>query len=309
MAGPLLLLEPRARRVRLARLVLCVIAAVLPASGQPAPARPIVAGGVFTYEVKRGDSLSLIGAQYGVDAAALARQNARALHDVLRPGEQLRIDNRHLAPAGAGATIIINIPQRHLFLFGRDGALRAHYPVGLGRPDWQTPVGAFEVTELERDPTWDVPKSIQEEMRREGKPVIRRIPPCPENPLGRYWLRLSIGGIGIHGTNAPASVYTFQTHGCVRLHPNDVEELFGMVSQGERGQLVYEPALLAQLPDGRVFAEVHRDVYRRSPPAVVILRELAQGSGLIDEVDWSRVVAVADLADGIATDVTRESSR
>jgi L,D-transpeptidase ErfK/SrfK len=286
-----------------------VIAGVLPAWGQPAPARPILVGGVFTYDVKRGDSLSLIGARYGVGPAALARQNDRALRDVLQPGEQLRIDNRHLVPAGAGAAIVINIPQRHLFLFGRDGALRAHYPVGLGRPDWQTPVGAFEITQLERDPTWDVPKSIQEEMRREGKPVIRRVPPCPENPLGRYWLRLSIGGIGIHGTNAPASVYTFQTHGCVRLHPDDVEDLFGMVSEGERGRLVYEPALLAQVPDGRVLAEVHRDVYDRSRPALVLLRELARGSGLLDAVDWNRLATVADLADGVATDVTRESSR
>jgi L,D-transpeptidase ErfK/SrfK len=268
-----------------------------------------VAGGVFTYEVKRGDSLSLIGGRYGVGPAALARQNARALGDVLRPGEQLRIDNRHLVPPGADRTMVINIPQRHLFLFGRDGALRAHYPVGLGRPDWQTPVGPFEVTELERDPAWDVPKSIQEEMRREGKAVIQRMPPCPENPLGRYWLRLSIGGIGIHGTNAPASVYTFQTHGCVRLHPDDVEALFGMVSEGERGQLVYEPALLAQLPDGRVFAEVHPDVYHRAHPSAVALRESARRLDLIDAVDWNRLGTVADLADGVATDVTRESSR
>ena len=295
--------------MRFVRIVLCVIAGVLPVGEQPAPARPILAGGVFTYEVKPGDSLSLIGARYGVGPIALARQNARALRDVLRPGEQLLIDNRHLAPTGAGAAIIINIPQRHLFLFGRDGALRAHYPVGLGRPDWQTPVGAFEVTELERDPTWDVPKSIQDEMRREGKAVIQRMPPCPGNPLGRYWLRLSIGGIGIHGTNAPASVYTFQTHGCVRLHPADVEELFGMVSEGERGRLVYEPALLAQLPDGRVFAEVHRDIYGCSRPGLVLLRQLAQDLGLFEAVDWNRLGAVADLADGVATDVTRESSR
>lgn len=296
--------------MRAVRIIACVIAGIVPAWDQPAPpARAILIGGVFTYEVKPGDSLSLIGARYGVGPIALARQNARALRDVLRPGEQLRIDNRHLGPARAGATIVINIPQRHLFLFDRDGTLRAHYPVGLGRPDWQTPVGAFEVTELERNPTWDVPKSIQEEMRRDGKPVIQRMPPCPENPLGRYWLRLSIGGIGIHGTNAPASVYTFQTHGCVRLHPDDVEDLFGLVSEGERGELVYEPALLGQLPDGRVFAEVHRDVYRRSRSAAVVLREQAEASGLVDAVDWSRGGAVADLADGIATEVTRESSR
>ena len=81
---------------------------------------------------------------------------------------------------------------------------------------------------MQRHKEWIVPESIQEEMRREGKDVLTRVPPGPDNPLGRHWIGLSIGGIGIHGTIAPSSVYHFRSHGCIRLHPDDVEEKAGI---------------------------------------------------------------------------------
>ena len=270
----------------------------------PAPRPATLVGDEFTHTVQRGESLTLIGARYGIGAEALARRNGRPLNALLHPGEVLRVDSRHLVPAPRGETILINIPQRLLFVFGPDGAARAHYPAGLGRRDWRTPSGEFQITEIEKDPTWNVPRSIQEEMRREGKPVIESMPPCPGNPLGRYWLRLSLGSLGIHGTNAPASVYTFQTHGCIRLHPDDVEQLVTLVETGARGRLAYEPVLLAKLPDGRVFAEVHRDVYGIAPAPLPALRTLAGEQGLEDAIDWDLAARVAAEAEGLATNVT-----
>jgi L,D-transpeptidase ErfK/SrfK len=142
-------------------------------------------------------------------------------------------------------------------------------------------------------------------MRREGKTVIKSMPPCPENPLGRHWLRLSLGSLGIHGTNAPASVYTFQTHGCIRLHPDDAAELVTLVAPGEHGRLAYEPVLLIQVPDGRIFVEVHRDVYRRAPAAATALDRLALETGLREAIDWDAAARAVALAEGIAADVTR----
>ena len=283
-----------------------VAIAVLLGVGSSDPRQPAaLAGGEFTYTVKHGDSLTLIGARFGIGPATLARRNSRTLNVVLQPGEELRVDNRHIVPKRQDKTILINIPQRLLFLFTTDGALRAHYPVGLGRPAWPTPTGEFRITEIEKDPTWDVPQSIQEEMRREGKTVIKSMPPCPENPLGRHWLRLSLGSLGIHGTNAPASVYTFQTHGCIRLHPDDAAELVTLVAPGEHGRLAYEPVLLIQVPDGRIFVEVHRDVYRRAPAAATALDRLALETGLREAIDWDAAARAVALAEGIAADVTR----
>jgi L,D-transpeptidase ErfK/SrfK len=285
-------------------VVVAVTWALQAVTATPASGPAALVGEEFTHTVKRGESLTLIGARFGIAAAALARHNSRSLTAVLHPGDILRVDNRHLVPTHGGEDLLINIPQRLLFVMDAGGAVRAHYPAGLGRRDWPTPVGEFRITEVEKNPTWDVPRSIQEEMKREGKPVIQSMPPCPENPLGRYWLRLSLGSLGIHGTNAPASVYTFQTHGCIRLHPDDVERLVTLVETGARGRLIYEPVLVGRVADGRVFAEVHPDVYGRSPGPMPTLRQLAGALALGDTIDWDRAARVAAGAEGIATDVT-----
>ena len=169
----------------------------------------------------------------------------------------------HLVPRVLDDGVILNVPQR-LIAVMEDGFAVATYPVGLGRPDWPTFVGPFTIAAKEVDPTWDVPPSIQEEQRRAGKPVQTRVPPGPGNPLGKYWLGLSVPGYGIHGTNAPQSIARFQSHGCIRLRAEDIADLFTRVEIGTPGISVYEPVVLA-LIDGALWLEAHPDVYRRGP--------------------------------------------
>ena len=75
-----------------------------------------VVGSAALHTVEAGDSLSAIGARYGVDWPVLARENGLNAPDGLAVGQVLRIDNRHIVPAAPLPTgIIINIPQRMLF--------------------------------------------------------------------------------------------------------------------------------------------------------------------------------------------------
>jgi len=276
---------------------------------QAAGAVPDVAGVSATlvgdeteYTVRAGDSLALIGARFGVAPRLVAAANGLRASDVLKPDTVLRIDHRHIVPAGAPDGILINIPQRFLFHVV-DGQVRAAYPVALGRPDWRTPTGAFTVANKQQDKPWIVPKSIQEEMRREGKPVLTRVEPGPENPLGRHWIGLSLDSLGIHGTIAPTSIYGLRSHGCIRLHPDDVAELFDRVEVGTPGALIYQPALLAALPDGRVFVEVNPDAYRRGPEPLAHLKSLADRAGLSDRIDWGKVAAAVRDREGVAREV------
>jgi L,D-transpeptidase ErfK/SrfK len=281
-----------------------------------APSAPVarvateIVGGSFVHEVQAGETLTSLGARYGVDAAVLARRNGRAPGAALAVGrgERVTIDNRHIVwpvePA-AGATLVINVPQRMLFRLV-DGRVDAAFPVAVGKATWQTPRGPFTVIEKEVDPTWDVPPSIQAEMRREGKPVITSIPPCPANPLGRHWLRLSHPGVGLHGTNVPTSIYRFTTHGCIRLHPDDVANLFDRVQVGDAGAIVYDPVLLARTADGRLYAEVQPDPYRHGPDPLRHLQTLADHAGIASEIDWNRVRDIVRRREGLAVDITRD---
>lgn len=266
------------------------------------PAAFSVTGGVFEYTVQSGDYLIKIGARFGVAAEVLARENVLEYSAKLMPGQKLTIDNRHIVPELRENGLLINLPQRMLYYF-RDWELVAAYPVGLGKPSWPTPAGEFSVIDKEVNKAWRVPKSIQEEMRREGQMVKTEVPPGPDNPLGKHWLGLSLTSIGIHGTIAPASIYHFQSHGCIRLHPDDIEALFAQIERGATGGIIYVPLLLTE-SEGRIFIEAHRDIYNESDVSLRTLEQLAHDAILSDRIDWSRATDVLEQRDGVARDVT-----
>lgn len=285
-------------------LILALAATALcGAARQAAPACSVLVGDRWIHVVSKGESWTTIGARVGVDADVLARRNGRRASEPLAPGDVLGIDNRHIVPGDYDTDgLVINLPQRILFHYFQ-GAVRAHYPVAVGQPGWPTPLGHFSIAALEIDPTWDVPLSIQEEMQHAGRPVVKRVPPGPANPLGQYWIGLSLGSVGIHGTTAPSSVYHYATHGCIRLHPEDVEALFPFVALGDRGRIVYEPVLVAF--DGTdVYLEVHRDPYRRAPNPLFRAAELLEQAGLRERVDLAVVARVVREAEGLAVPVT-----
>jgi L,D-transpeptidase ErfK/SrfK len=286
-------------RLLVAALFASTIGAVAPA----AIGREIqkLTGAVTTYTVIEGDSLARLGARFGVDAATIAADNEMAPTARLAAGQPMRIDNRHIIPSAARAGITINVPQRMLF-YATDGAV-VGLPVAVGQASWRTPILPFTTVRKETDPTWDVPASIREEARRAGRHLPLSVPPGPANPLGKHWLGLSIPGVGIHGTNAPASIYRVTTHGCIRVGPDDIAWLFPRVSVGTPGQIIYEPILLAATEEG-VFLEVHVDVYRRltvRPREVV--RVLAGAAGVVEDVDWTLVDAVLGASHGIARSI------
>ena len=224
-----------------------------------APIPPIshqIAGGEFDFIVWEGSTFTSIGSRFGESPKVLARENGKQVTDRLHAGDTIHIDNRHIVPIEEADLIEVNLPQRMLFHF-EGGRLSGAYPVAIGQPgkQWRTPTGAFKVIQLREDPTWRVPASIQREEEEAGKDVEDEVDPGPDNPLGKYWIGLSFPVIGIHGTNHPVSVYSYRTHGCVRLHPDDIEALFNAVDVNDRGVIVYLPVMLARLDDGRIFLE------------------------------------------------------
>ncbi|MGA0704944.1 MAG: L,D-transpeptidase family protein, partial [Steroidobacteraceae bacterium] len=120
------------------------------------------------------------------------------------------------------------------------------------------------------------------------------VPAGPDNPLGRYAMRLGIpgGAYLIHGTNRPAGVGMQVTHGCMRLYPEDIEALFGMAAVNTPVTIVNQPFKVGWR-DGRLWVEVHpalkEDVVE--PPTMTDLARLvveAARQSLVP-IDWSAV--------------------
>ena len=126
-----------------------------------------------------------------------------------------------------GKTIVVRISERRLYLYDGD-ELEKKYGVAVGTPGHPTPRGEFEI-ELKRFmPTWSNPGSDW------AKSMPKTIPPGPNNPLGTRALNLNISGIRIHGTTADSSIGTAASHGCMRMHRWDIEDLYPRVEVGTR---------------------------------------------------------------------------
>jgi L,D-transpeptidase ErfK/SrfK len=140
-------------------------------------------------------------------------------------------------------------------------------------------------------------------MRAQGKRVLTRVEPGPNNPLGHYWIGLSLSGYGIHGTNAPSSIYGLGTHGCMRVHPADIGALYGFVAVGMPVTIIYAHTLFAVLGDGRVMAETNPDVYRHGSDPLQVMHDMAHAKGVEGAVDWSAADRVAKARTGQAFEI------
>ncbi|MRS12879.1 MAG: hypothetical protein EG823_07380 [Actinobacteria bacterium] len=124
-----------------------------------------------------------------------------------------------------GPAILVDISERRLYLWD-DGALVKDYGVAVGAPGFPTPRGNFRIVEKRYMPTWSNPGSAW----AAGMP--RSIPPGPNNPLGTRALNLDAPGIRIHGTSKDSSIGTAASHGCMRMHRWDIEDLYDRVQVG-----------------------------------------------------------------------------
>ena len=278
-------------------------ASLILAVATPAAAQTL-SGQVHLITVARGDTLRALGARLGVEAAAIAHDNGRTPEAPILAGETLRIDNRHIVPSfPTEVDVLVNVPQR--MVFARSPGGLAAYPAAVGRAGWPTPIGTFSIVSRETNPTWDVPDSIRKEAERAGRTLPRRVPPGPNNPLGAYWLGLSGGSVGIHGTNAPRTIYQAVTHGCMRLHPDDIAALFRLVQIGTTVTVLYQPILLAVV-DGGVFVEIHPDVYKReSRDPLEFVRARTYELGVSERIDWEVAARVVRDRAGVARLVSR----
>jgi L,D-transpeptidase ErfK/SrfK len=268
-----------------------------------------VSGGRRVYVVRPGESLAGLGARFGIEPRVIASVNYLRPDAQLRAGQWIVIDDTHLVPPREAADeIVINLPQRMLFRF-EEGALAAAYPVAVGHPDWPTFVGPFTVTAMEIDPVWDVPASIQEARRRAGLPVVTRVLPGPANPLGRHWIGLDRRGFGIHGTNAPGTIFSYRTHGCVRLHPDDMAALFRATWVGATGRVIYAPIQLAETATGRILLEVHPDPYHRQGDGLAVVQSLSRLRGLTTRIDWDAVAIAVRQREGSPVNVALDAAR
>jgi L,D-transpeptidase ErfK/SrfK len=212
-----------------------------------------VIGELQTYQIKNNESLIEIARNFGIGYNEITDANPKLDPFIPGNGKTITISTQWVLPdVPSYEGIVINLSEMRLFYFTKDKVMT--YAIGIGDEGKDTPVGKFKIVEKLVNPKWTVPLSIRKE--RPGLPAV--IPPGPNNPLGTHAMRLSRPSILIHGTDKPYAVGRKASHGCIRLYPEDIPELFKVVPNQTKVTIIRQP-LKVGVSNKKIYIEVHKE--------------------------------------------------
>lgn len=163
--------------------------------------------------VRSGDTLGRIAREHRT-TVELLRMSNQIRGDTISVGQRLKVIQEPF-------TVHVSKARNELVL-KLGGRFFKAYRVSTGAGA-NTPEGEFRITDRIVHPVWWHPG--------DG----RRIPyGHPDHRIGTHWLGWNVKGFGIHGTDEPERLGEPVSLGCVRMHNDDVGELFNLLPSGTK---------------------------------------------------------------------------
>ncbi len=259
-----------------------------------------VVGEVFQHTVSENETLLDIARHYDLGYNQIELANPKVDPWLPPEGIQVVIPKMFVLPVAPFAGIVVNLPEMRLYFYREEGGELVVYtaPIGVGTEGKLTTEGLYTVYRKKERPYWFVPKSIREE--DPSLPPV--VPPGPDNPLGEYALYLSRGSYAIHGTNQPWGIGRRVSHGCIRLYPEDIKELFPLVPVGTPVKVIYQPYKIG-IKGGEVYLQAFPDIEGKiSEPLFEVTRlaaYLERKEGVDLWLDFTKLRDALRKTDGI----------
>lgn len=253
------------------------------------PAGSRLIGQNQTYTIQEGDNkLQTIARRFNTAAQVILETNNTIAPVNPAPGTVITIPSQMLLPDTPREGIVVNLAELRLYYFPPGQDIVQVYPLGIGQLGLETPVTTTRVSQKIPNPTWTPTPGIRARSLEQGIKLPPVVPAGPNNPLGRFALRLGVGNgeYLIHGTSAPDSVGLRVSSGCMRMNAPDIKALFEQVRVGTRVQIINEPVKFSVEPDGKRYIEVHR-------PLAQVEGENPQVSPITHSADFAAFVSQA----------------
>ena len=253
------------------------------------PAGSRLIGQNQTYTIQEGDNkLQTIARRFNTAAQVILETNNTIAPVNPAPGTVITIPSQMLLPDTPREGIVVNLAELRLYYFPPGENIVQVFPLGIGQLGLETPVTTTRVSQKIPNPTWTPTPGIRARSLEQGIKLPPVVPAGPNNPLGRFALRLGVGNgeYLIHGTSAPDSVGLRVSSGCMRMNAPDIKALFEQVRVGTRVQIINEPVKFSVEPDGKRYIEVHR-------PLAQVEGENPQVSPITHSADFATFVSQA----------------
>lgn len=262
-----------------------------------------IIGQVQTAIAQSGDNFATIAERYNVTFAGLMEANPNINPQKPAPGTVLIIPSAYVLPNAPRKGIIINLAELRLYYFPKGQKIVYTYPVGIGIEGWNIQPGQFKIVEKQKDPTWYIPPAVHEELKEKGFDLPNSIPPGPDNPLGKYMMRLSQWTYLIHGCVDPSTIGRRSSSGCFRMYPENIEQLFAMVPVGTPVRVIDDPYKIGW-QNGQLFMEAHLPLQEQQmvsngdmSPVVNAINEVIGNKSA--NIQWDRAFALAKQSTGV----------
>jgi L,D-transpeptidase ErfK/SrfK len=281
-----------------------------------------VVGTIRQARARADDTLVDIAREFDLGYDQIVSANPDVNRWIPGDGTVVTLPSLYILPGAVRKGLVLNIAELRLYYYpaivkGSTPEVLT-YPVSIGRMDWRTPLGITKVARKERDPVWRPPPSIRAEHAREGEELPTFIAGGdPTNPLGRFALRLGIPSYLIHGVDERKAfgIGMRVTHGCIRMYPEDIEELFDMVPANTQVTIVDEPIKIGKVGD-RVFLSVHQPLDEGEDESLPPLPRVTLGQVMHHlstqmrydaQVDSRLIRTIVEAGDGIPREIARGS--
>ena len=274
--------------------LLLALMSALPVQARSYPLPPTgsrLIGELEDYFIQQDEYLELVGKHTQIGFLALLEANPGVDPYLPKPGTRLTLPTQMLLPDVPREGIVINLPELRLYYFPKGKQEVIVLPIGIGDIGRETPEMTTTIIEKTPDPSWVPGPMVRKSwLEQQGITLPAVVPPGPDNPLGKFAMRLGYGKRDylIHGTNKDFGVGLRVSAGCIRLRPDDIESLFKMVPIGTPVRVINQPVKVAIEPDGRRWLEVHSPLSRTE-------EEMEQGAPLVLTPEVEQFIAAPEV--------------
>jgi L,D-transpeptidase ErfK/SrfK len=297
--------------MRVTRFVGLMIVAARLAAAEPCTASGVdVIGAPASYVTREEDTLLDIAKDHDLGYVEIRAANPGTDPWLPGAGKTVILPSRHVLPDAPRRGIVINLAELRLYYYPTHGEAQT-FPIGIGGEGKETPVGRTVIADKRTHPVWIPTKSEHEE----NPDLPTSVGPGPDNPMGDYALYLGWKGYAVHGTNKPYSIGRRDSHGCIRLYPDDIAWLYRAVGPGTPVTVVDQPAKVGWM-GGELYLEVHptqadadaleSEGAPRSSEAIEADELVAKAAGWdAPRLDWYTIHLAETRRNGIPVQVTR----
>ena len=151
-------------------------------------------GTLAAIKTQNNDTLPDIARHFGLGHNDIVSANPNIDPWLPEPDTRILLPLQFTIPDVPHQGIVLNLANMRMFHFPSQQSEKVTtYPVGIGRDGWNTPQGLTRIISKTKNPTWNVPPSIQREHAQKGDPLPSSVRAGPNNPLGEYAMRLALG--------------------------------------------------------------------------------------------------------------------